>query len=116
MSFPLYHYKATVIRVVDGDTAWLRIDRGFREYFETSCRLFGINAPELSTGSPGHDAKTWLTERVSGKTLFIVSAKLDKYGRPLVTLYDDVTIDVPLFEASINRQMLNLGLAVPYAD
>jgi len=115
MSFPLYHYKATVIRVVDGDTVWLRIDRGFREFFETSCRLFGINAPELSTGAPGQAAKDWLTERVTGKTLYIVSAKLDKYGRPLVTLYEP-EVDAVWFEASINRQMLNLGLAVPLAD
>ena len=115
MPFPLYHYKATVIRVVDGDTVWLRIDRGFREFFETSCRLFGINTPELSTGAPGQDAKGWLTERVTGKTLYIVSAKLDKYGRPLVTLYDPEPASAD-FKQSLNQQMLDLGLAVPLAD
>ena len=115
MTFPLYHYKATVIRVVDGDTVWLRIDRGFREYFETSCRLYGINAPELSTGAPGQDAKGWLMERLAGKTLYIVSNKLDKYGRPLVTLYEP-EVDTASFELSINQQMLDLNLAVAYAE
>jgi micrococcal nuclease len=115
MAFPLYHYKATVIRVVDGDTVWLRIDRGFREFFETSCRLYGINAPELSTGASGQDAKGWLTERLTGKTLYIESNKLDKYGRPLVTLYEP-EVDGALFEVSINQQMLNSKLAVAYAE
>lgn len=114
MPFPLYHYTATVIRVIDGDTAWLRIDRGFREFFETSCRLFGINAPELSTGAPGAASKDWLTQRITGKTLYVVSEKLDKYGRPLVTLYDPEP-DAASFEHSINNEMLTLGLAVPLA-
>jgi len=115
MPFSFYQYKATVIRVIDGDTAWLRIDRGFREFFETSCRLFGINAPELSTGAPGAASKDWLTQHITGKTLYVVSMKLDKYGRPLVTLYDPETT-VAEFNQSINQQMLNLGLAVPLAD
>ena len=111
MSFPLYHYKATVLRVVDGDTAWLRIDRGFREFWEVSCRLYGINAPELSTGAPGTAAKDWLTQRITGRTLFVKSEKLDKYGRPLVTLFDPepATED---FALSINQEMLAAGLAV----
>jgi len=113
MSFPLFHYKATVIKITDGDTAWLRIDRGFREYFETSCRLFGINAPELSTGVPGQAAKEWLANRIAGKTLYLISESLDKYGRPLVTLFepDPLVID---FNHSINQEMINLGLAVAY--
>jgi endonuclease YncB( thermonuclease family) len=115
MAFPLFHFKAVALRVVDGDTAWLRIDRGFREYFETSCRLFGLNAPELSTGAPGAASRDWLTQRITGKTLYIVSAKLDKYGRPLVTLYDPEPLNVD-YKTSINQQMLDLGLAVAYTE
>jgi micrococcal nuclease len=115
MGFSLYHYKATVLRVVDGDTAWLRIDRGYREFFETSCRLYGINAPELSTGAPGAQSRDWLAQRITGKTLYVKSEKLDKYGRPLVTLFDPepATDD---FKLSINAEMLAKGLAVVFAD
>lgn len=115
VAFPLYHYTATVIRIVDGDTVWLRIDRGFREFFETSCRLFGVNTPELSTGVPGTTSRDWLTQRVVGKTLFVKSNKLDKYGRPLVTLFDPEPVS-DAFSASVNQEMLNLGLAIPQAD
>lgn len=115
MGFSLYQYKATVLRVVDGDTAWLRIDRGFREFFETSCRLYGINAPELSTGAPGAQARDWLTQRIVGKTLYVKSEKLDKYGRPLVTLFDPAPA-IATFEGSINADMLRAGHAVPFAD
>lgn len=114
-TFPLFHYTATVLRVIDGDTAVLRIDRGFREYWEVSCRLWGANAPELATGEPGQASKAWLAQRIVGKTLFIKSEKLDKYGRPVVTLYEPepVTIDPKL---SINEEMITLGFAVPYLD
>src|SRR5512139_2415635 len=115
MSFPLFYYTATVLRIIDGDTAVLRIDRGFREFWEISCRLWGINAPELSTGDPGQASKDWLAQRIMGKTLFIKSEKLDKYGRPVVTLYEpEPEVIDPSF--SINEEMIKLGLAVPYMD
>jgi len=115
MGFSLYHYKATVMRVVDGDTAWLRIDRGFREFFETSCRLYGINAPELAAGAPGAAARDWLTQRIVGKTLYVKSEKLDKYGRPLVTLFDPAP-KTDAFDGSINAEMLRAKHAAPFAD
>lgn len=111
MSFPLYHYRATALRIIDGDTVELRIDRGFREFWEVSCRLSGINAPEMSTGAPGQTAKDWLIQRLTGKKLFVKSETLDKYGRPLVTIYEPepATIDPKL---SVNHEMLEQGLAL----
>lgn len=110
--FPLYHYKATVLRVIDGDTVWLRIDRGFREFFETPCRLSGLNAPELSTGDPGLAAKTWLAQRIIGKELYIRSNKLDKYGRPLVTIWEPAPESLGP-AGSVNAEMIAQGLAIP---
>lgn len=112
MSFPLYCYKATAIRVVDGDTAELCIDKGFGHFWNTKVRLSGVNAPEMSTGAPGQASKDWLTQRIMGKQLFIKSESLDKYGRALVTIYEPepATVDPAL---SVNQEMLNGGLAVP---
>jgi len=114
MSFPLFFYSAVPIRVIDGDTVVLRIDRGFHEYFEVSCRLSGINAPELSVPA-GPVSKDWLVNRVMDKKLFIRSDKLDKYGRPLVTIYEPepATID---FSLSVNQELMDKGLAVKYGS
>lgn len=112
--FPLYYYKATCLRVVDGDTAMLRIDRGFREFWEINCRLAFINAPELSsTGAPGQRAKDWLTATLANVPLWIRSEKLDKYGRPVVTIWT-ASSPAPLFATSVNAQMISQSLAAVY--
>ena len=45
----LYTYKATVERVIDGDTLLVRIDLGFRTTIQERVRLRGIDEPEMST-------------------------------------------------------------------
>lgn len=47
----MYDYRATVIRVVDGDTADLRVDLVFDVSINSRYRLSGIDAPER--GKPG---------------------------------------------------------------
>lgn len=41
----MYEYRATVIRVIDGDTVDLRIDLGFDASINVRVRLDGIDAP-----------------------------------------------------------------------
>lgn len=48
----LYHYKATVTRIIDGDTAIMTIDLGCRVQTVRSIRLLGYDAPELFSGPP----------------------------------------------------------------
>jgi len=69
MALTPYVYRTQVIRVVDGDTLWCRIDLGFRTQAEHSIRLAGIDAPELFTGTDreagaaSRDAvQTWVDE------------------------------------------------------
>lgn len=82
----IYNYKATVIKVVDGDTVKLNIDLGFRMGWTVNCRLASINAPEL--GSGGESAKIYLEQLLPIFTeVHIKSTRLDKYGRPIVQLY-----------------------------
>lgn len=50
MALRPFIYKAQVMRTVDGDTVWCRIDLGFRSYAEHSIRLADIDAPELFSG------------------------------------------------------------------
>ena len=71
---------ATVIDVHDGDTTNLMIDLGYGLQIRLACRVFGINAPELSTdaGKAARDfAHTLLTP---GMAVHVTSHGWDKYG------------------------------------
>ena len=45
----LFHYKATLGRVVDGDTIDVTLNLGFDIYYKARIRFMGINAPESRT-------------------------------------------------------------------
>ncbi len=63
----LHHYRASVVRVIDGDTVVLLVAQGFYARQEVHVRIAGLNAPELD--EPGGqearlrlvDALGWLT-------------------------------------------------------
>lgn len=111
-----YEYDATLVRVVDGDTVILKIDLGFKVEIEQSCRLYGLDTPEIIGESrvAGLAAKTFVETSLStavGK-LRVRTHKpgRDKYGRYLVELfYTSGENDVCL-----NEQLLTLGYAKPY--
>lgn len=102
----MYTYKATVNRVIDGDTVNLTIDLGFRLTYTANCRLSGINAPEMST-EEGKTSKIALTIMLgTGDKITINSTGLDKYGRPVVEILRKDT--------TVNKIMLEQGHAKPY--
>ena len=82
-------YKARIVEVHDGDTLGLDIDLGFGMFAAAkslsgksllSCRLFGINAPELSTPA-GLQARDFLrTLATPGAIVSVVSHGWDKFG------------------------------------
>lgn len=119
--FPLYLYRAKPIRVIDGDTVALLIDLGLHVHVESPCRLIGINAPELKvpTLEAGNAAKIWLINELRDlydpnlyKRLWVQSASLDKYGRPLVKLWTTEPSNVDSWELSVNGRMVSAGHAV----
>jgi len=82
----MYNYPFTLIRVIDGDTIQGAVDLGFNMQYTTTFRLFGINAPEMSTGIPGAEAKTFLSfllESGGPLTVDTLKDKTGKYGRYL---------------------------------
>jgi micrococcal nuclease len=113
MTNSLYFYKATVNRVVDGDTLNLNIDLGFTIWWRSNCRLAGINAPELkakeeSIKVKANESKQYLVDCVKlGSEVLIKSRELDKYGRPVVDVYYGKD-----FEKHLNQELLEKGLAV----
>lgn len=82
-------YPGIIRQVHDGDTIHVDLDLGFGISFNgaswdgkplLSCRVYGINAPELSTdaGKAARDfAQTLLTE---GLRVSVLSHGWDKYG------------------------------------
>jgi micrococcal nuclease len=87
----LYHYKAKLLKVVDGDTVRLEIDLGFTIRWVSNCRLHGINTPELNSTdlalrARALEARQYVIDTLPTEVL-VKSVRLDKYGRPLVEIY-----------------------------
>lgn len=80
----MHEYKATVDKVVDGDTVDLDIDLGFYVRTRQRCRLLGYDAPEKfgPEKERGDAAKRHLQVLLSEPgELFVRTAKTEKYGR-----------------------------------
>lgn len=85
----MYHYRVTLVRVVDGDTVILDLDLGFKLWRQgESYRLARIDAPEMSAAE-GPVAKRALEQCLASKALTATTSKADKYGRWLVELFAD---------------------------
>jgi len=73
-------YPGIVDKVVDGDTIHARLDLGFDLTVYARCRVFGINAPELSTDA-GKQARMYAESLVPpGTEVRVLSHGWDKYG------------------------------------
>jgi endonuclease YncB( thermonuclease family) len=77
--------------VVDGDTVNVGVDLGMEVAINISLRLYGINAPEMSTQA-GKDAKSWAIDWFQQHcphgsfTVNTLKDKTEKYGRYLATV------------------------------
>ncbi len=118
MSLNLYHYKAEVISVYDGDTVTLMIDQGMKHFARVKVRLVGINTPEIRTTDleekeRGYKAKNFLKDLIEGKTVVVHTVKKGKFGRWLgvLWLYEE---DMTELGQSLNDLMIQEGHAVAY--
>lgn len=113
----MYNYKATVNRVVDGDTLDISIDLGFSMTMKTLLRMYSINAPEIHGSTPeerkaAKEAREYLASIVEGKEVKVTTAKpKEKYGRYLATVW---LIGKGLQKESVNQMMINAGHAKPW--
>lgn len=116
MKNQLFTYRATPVRVIDGDTLEVDIDLGFRVMIRQRLRLLGLNTPEL------HDKDIELRKRATDARIFVLgwinkamgtqwpiivkTAKSDKYGRWLAEVYYG--------DECLNALLIESGLADPY--
>jgi len=92
MEHKLYHYKARVVDVYDGDTCTVDIDLGLSTWIHgEKLRLYRINAPEVkgSSKARGLQSRDALRKFIGGKEVFIQTIKdrKEKYGRYLAELW-----------------------------
>jgi len=114
----LYHYKAEVLSVYDGDTVTLMIDQGMKHFARVKVRMIGINTPEIRTKDldekqRGYQAKEYLRSRIEGKTVIVHTQKKGKFGRWLGVIWDYDEKLEGLGE-SLNDEMIRVGHAKAY--
>lgn len=103
-------YKATDIRVIDGDTFECVVHlEEFEETKTRHIRFLGINAPEKSgaTKAEGLLSKAYVQTRISeSKIVELGITGKDSFGRLLSIVYLD--------SVNLCEEMLREGYAVPY--
>jgi endonuclease YncB( thermonuclease family) len=86
--------RATLVRVVDGDTFEMMIDYGYREYGRKMIRVRGYDAPELSTPE-GARMKAQAEQVFAGASTIVVRSYKDhmSFARWIADVYvDDISI------------------------
>ena len=109
----MYEYKATVHRIIDGDTVDVTIDLGFEMTTKQRIRLYGINTPETRTRDLEEKrrvkaSKARLLELINtgDRQIILQTLKRGKYGRILGKLLHPETRE------NYNRTLLKEGHAV----
>jgi micrococcal nuclease len=108
---PVYERTAVVTKIVDGDTLHTAVDLGCDTTLNMTVRLYGINAPEMSTPE-GVVAKQFAADWIAGRAAdgFLIRTVKDhkeKYGRYLADL-------LAADGTSLCQALLDSGNAVVY--
>tara|TARA_R100000231_G_scaffold18031_1_gene18495 strand:+ start:444 stop:770 length:327 start_codon:yes stop_codon:yes gene_type:complete len=107
----MYEYKATVVKVYDGDTITVDFDLGFGIVLKKqTIRLFGINTPEVRGPEKfdGIISRDALRQRILGEQVIIKTSKdkKGKYGRWLGEVFVE--------DENINQWLISEGYAKEY--
>ncbi|MDU0429186.1 thermonuclease family protein [Staphylococcus chromogenes] len=82
----LYIFKASVLRVIDGDTLEMRIDLGFHTHTVRKVRLLGVDTPERGQVNY-NEAIAFTTSTVLGKDVYVQTYQADAFGRYLADVW-----------------------------
>ena len=112
----MYEYRATIRRVVDGDTVDVTLDLGFNILYNSRIRLLGIDTPEsrtrdLEEKARGLAAKDRVKELCPVGSSVILKTTKDgrgKFGRILGEIFVSGIVQ------SINQLLVEEGHAVEY--
>ncbi|HTQ12561.1 MAG TPA: thermonuclease family protein [Rhizomicrobium sp.] len=104
--------RASVVRVIDGDTFEAEARIWLNQTVDVRVRIMGIDAPELRARCDGERvraeaARAWLARRLEGADVELSDVRDDKYGGRIDAAVRDRGGDV-------GAAMLKAGLARPY--
>jgi len=109
----MYEYKATIRRVVDGDSIYVDIDLGFDVWLRNqSIRLYGIDTPECRQKDKARKAHGLLATAyvqkalIVGRTYALTTKEKGKFGRFLG--------EFKTGKGFITKLLVKERLAVPY--
>ena len=119
VSTKLVHtYKASLERVVDGDTLRVTLDLGFKIKHREILRLAKINAPELKTLEGKNSSKKLKELLKDVKFLIIKTSKIDIYGRYIADIFFDPKEQDPHKVAKngiyLNQLLIDQNIVQPY--
>jgi micrococcal nuclease len=109
----MYEYKATIVKVVDGDSIYVDIDLGFDVWLRNqSIRLYGIDTPECRQKDKARKAHGLLAKAyvqkalIVGRTYALTTKEKGKFGRFLG--------EFKTGKGFITKLLVKERLAVPY--
>jgi micrococcal nuclease len=121
-----FQYRAQLVRVIDGDTVDVVIDKGFGDFSHERLRVMsitgGVNCPELHDPDPTKRAAALAAKKFTGDTLGgwtvdsrvdpdwplkLVTSKADVFGRYLAVITPNGFNAIDL-----GTQLLDTGNAV----
>ena len=125
-----YVSLAKVVSCYDGDTIVIKMKYG-ESKFSWNCRLYQIDAYEIKAKRKnksseeiqeqeemklkGLSARKYIRDRIDKKIVKVKCFGLDKYRRLLILVFDKDQEELT-FENSINKELLDRGLAVSMND
>ena len=86
----MHTYRATLVKVIDGDTIDVRTDFGFYLSQQMRLRLAGLNTPEVRgpERAAGLAATAFVRERLEGAERIVIrTTKKGKYGRFIADIH-----------------------------
>ena len=102
----MWNYKATVNRVVDGDTLDLNVDLGFRVQIGVRVRVNGVDCAELNEAD-GHMAKQFVEHLCPVGSIVTIQSDKDRktFDRWLaqVTLSDGSDLAGKIIAANLSK-------------
>ena len=116
----MYEYKASVLRIVDGDTIDVMLDLGFDTWVRRRVRSYGINCPETRTRdkkekAAGLKAKQFVSDWCTEYNMkcVIKSKGIGKFGRVIGEVF---FIKNSEESYCLNDMLLDKGHAEPFMD
>lgn len=88
---PIYRYRATIRRVVDGDTYEMDVDLGMRVHHHVAIRLHGWGAAEMSTeaGIQARDAASTILQMPGANIVIETYKDQQTFARWVADIYVD---------------------------